>query len=377
VFAHVCSGQHLCEAACVLAAKSEPLAIGSLAKFLLAYSREHGISEPPVAPARGQSVAVIGSGLCGLVAADSLSKGGYSVTVIDCHAQPGGRLVNGLPGFKVDRELIQQRDQTLRDRGVHFQMNVACGRDVTLEGLREKFDAVFIGLGRADAVPLNIPGAELEGVHQAYPFVLQSTSNVDLKTPPVSARGRRIVVLGGGETALDAARVALRKGAEEVSCLYRRDENSLPCLPESYRDAREEGVRFLFQVQATSILGAHSGKVTGVRCARTVFEGMEASGRPGVQALPNTKFDIPSDLVLVAYGFTAPKLPPTGDFGQLALDDHGCVKVDANQMSSLAGVFAGGSVVRGRAALADVVRDARTAAHSIDQYLARRRPSRQ
>jgi glutamate synthase (NADPH/NADH) small chain len=370
VFAQVCAGQHLCEAACVLAAKSEPLAIGALAKFLLAYGREHRIPEPPPAPATGTQVAVIGAGLCGLVAADALSRNGYGVMVLDCHEQPGGRMMNGLPGFKVDPQAIAHRVQALRERGVGFRMGVVCGRDVTLERLRKEFDAVFIGLGRAEAVPLNIPGAGLHGVFQAYPFILASSSRAPVQSTPVEVQGRRVLILGGGETAMDAARVALRRHAKEVLCLYRRDPPSMPCLPESYADAREEGARFLFQVQPVAVLGDSQDAVRGVRCSRTEMDRLAASGWARVQAIANSEFDVPGEVVLVAYGFAPPKLPEVGDFAVLARDDRGCLKVDQDQMTNLPGVFAGGSVVRGQADLAEVVRDARNAAAAVERYLA-------
>ena len=155
--------------------------------------------------------------------ADALSRLGYAVTIMDSAQAPGGRLVNGLAGFKVDRAVIERRVQSLKERGVQFRMGVLCGRDVTLSELRRDYDAVLFALGRTEAVPLDIPGAQLRGVCQAYPFILHHTSDAPLRAPPVNVEGRQVVVLGGGDTAMDALRIALRAGARDALCVYRRD----------------------------------------------------------------------------------------------------------------------------------------------------------
>ena len=214
--AHVCVAHRMCEAACVLDKPSFPVPIGAISRFLMDYGLRHGVKEPPPAPATGQRVAVIGSGLCGLVGADALSRLGYGVTIIDSAEAPGGRLINGLPGFKVDRAVIGRRVQSLQERGVQFRMGVLCGRDVRLRELLRDYDAVLIALGRTKEVSLKIPGANLRGVCQAYPFILHHASDAALHAPPVNVEGRHVVVLGGGDTAMDALRVALRAGARDA-----------------------------------------------------------------------------------------------------------------------------------------------------------------
>ena len=369
LFAHICAGERLCEAVCVLADKSDPVPVNFIGRFLLDYGWNNGVFESPIEAPTGRRVAVVGAGLCGLVAADELSRRGHEVTVFDACRKPGGRLVNGLPGFRVDRDLIEKRVGLLAQRGVRFRTGMICGRDLKLGELRRDFDVVFFGLGRANPIRLDIPGAKLHGVRQAYPFVLRNTSDAKLETPPVSVHGRRVVVLGGGETAVDALRVAIRCGASNVVCLYRRDRADMPASPSEVANAEEEGARFLFFTQATAMIGNAAGDVTHLRCVRTAPGEVDASGRRNVVAVPGSEFEMPADVVLVAYGFEAPKLTQVDEFAQLRVDGGGRLAVDERMMTNIPGVFAGGSVVRGPVPLFDVVRDAHNAAMAINHYL--------
>jgi len=373
LFVHVCAGERLCEAACTLADKSEPVSISSISRFLLDFGWRNGLFEPPVGQPTGQRVAVVGAGLCGLVAADELSRAGYAVTVFDAYRKPGGRLVNGMPGFRIDRELIERRVRLLAQRGVQFRTGMVCGRDLKLDELRRDFEAVFFGLGRANPVRLDIPGAKLHGVRQAYPFVLRNTSNVALETPPVFVQNRRVVVLGGGETAVDALRVAIRCGASEAVCVYRRDISDISANPREVANAEEEGARFQCFAQAVEIVGNAQGGVTHVRCVRTAAGEPDAAGRRNVSPIAGSEFHIPADVVLVAYGFEPPKLTQLDTFSELAFDERGFLVVDSDLMTNLPGVFAGGSVVRGSVPLVTVVHDSRHASASIDRYLSARR----
>lgn len=373
LFVHVCAGERLCEAACLLGAKSDAVPIAAVARFLLDFGWKHGFAEPPLALTTGQRVAIVGAGLCGLIGADELSRSGHAVTVFDSYLKPGGRLVNGLPGFRVDKTLIEQRVALLRHRGVDFRMGVVCGRDLTLRELRQNFDATFFGLGRADPMPLEIPGAQLRGVHQAYPFVLQNSPDAPVDSPRVEVRGRRVVVLGGGETAVDAVRVAIRCGAAEATCVYRREADDMPCGPKEFNNAIEEGARFVFRSQAAAVLSDPAGAVAGVRFTRTEPGECDESGRRAVVPIAGAEFEIEADVVLVAQGFAPPTLAHCDEFAELAMDAHGLLVVDANQMTNIPGVFAGGSIVRGSVPLVEVVRDARKAVAAIDRYLADRR----
>jgi glutamate synthase (NADPH/NADH) small chain len=364
---HVCVGGRVCEQACILAGKSDPVPIRALTRFILDYGWKHGLAEPAVEHSTGQSVAVIGSGIGGLVTADTLSRRGYAVTVFDSRLKPGGRVMNGLPGFRVDKELVERRLESLKRRGIRFQMGVTFGQNVKLSELRREFDAVFLGFGLADAMPLDVPGAELRGVYQSFPYVSQNA--LPAGQPSVDVRGKRVAVLGGGDTAMDVLRIAIRRGAADAVCIYRRDEASLPADAEEYEDAREEGAQFKFLSRPVAVLGNAAGEVTQVRCIRMETREPDISGRRGVKPVAGTEFDVPADVVFVAYGFTVPRLPDSEDFGKLSLDGRGCLQVDANRMTNLPGVFASGSIVRGPAFLSDVVRDARKTADAIDCHL--------
>ncbi len=369
---HVCVGGRVCETACVLRSKAEPVPIRAITRFLLDYGWKHGLAEPAMQTPKGRSVAVLGSGIGGLVTADMLSRRGYSVTVFDSRLRPGGRVMNGLPGFRVDKELVERRVELLKQRGIHFRMGITFGGNVKLDDLRGKFNAVFLGLGLAEAIQLDLPGAGLSGVHPAHQFVLQNTSSTQPDKQLAEVRNRRVVVLGGGDTAMDALRIAIRLGAAEALCVYRRDEANLPADAEEYANAREEGAQFLFLSQAVSILANAAGKVTHVRCVQMALDEPDQTGRRSVKPVAGSEFNVPADVVFVAYGFTAPKLPESDDFAELDVDGRGGIVVDQDQMTNLPGVFAGGSIVRGPAPLSDVVRDARKAAAAIDRYLAAR-----
>jgi len=368
---HVCVGGRVCEQACILAGKSDPVPIRALTRFLLDYGWKHGLAEPAVEHTTGQNVAVIGSGIGGLVTADTLSRRGHAVTVFDSRLKPGGRVMNGLPGFRVDKELVERRLESLKRRGIRFRMGVTFGQNVKLSELRREFDAVFLGFGLADAMPLDVPGAELRGVYQSLPYVSQNA--LPAGQPSVDVRGKRVVVLGGGDTAMDVLRIAVRRGAAAALCIYRRDEASLPADAEEYEDAREEGAQFKFLSRAVAALGNAAGEVTHVRCIRMETGEPDATGRRSVKPVAGSEFDVPADVVFVAYGFTVPRLPDSDDFGKLSLDGRGCLQVDANRMTNFPGVFASGSIVRGPASLSDVVRDARKTAAAVDSYLAARR----
>lgn len=384
IASHVCAGGQVCEQACVLADKTYSVPIRSLTRFLLDYGWKHGLAEPVIEPARNKNVAVIGSGIGGLVTADALSREGYKVTVFDSRQKPGGRMMNGMPGFRMDRELVERRLGMLVRRGISFRMGVTFGQDVKLSDLRRDYDAVYLGFGLLDAVPLEVPGADLGGVHPALPFVSRNAPSAcgtqpngdgphgaaDTAIQPVAVKGKRVVVLGGGDTALDVLRTAIRDGAADALCLYRRDRACMPVDQEEFAKAEEEGARFGFLTQPVAVLGNAAGEVTAVRCIRTERSDPDKSGRPAcVPVAGSAEFEVPADVVFVAYGYTAPKLPASDDFALLATNERGYLVLDEHRMTNLPGVFAGGSVARGPVPLVQVVRDSREATAAIDRYL--------
>ena len=369
ICSRVCPQEKLCEGSCILVGHAEPICIGAIEKFINEYSFAHGGDLVVVAPPNGFRVAVVVSGPGSLACADELAKLGYAVTVFEVQSQPGGLLLNGIPGFKLEKDVVERRINILRRRGVQFVMNTAVGVQMPFGDLRKNFDAVFLGLGAQKAKALDIPGAELRGVEAALPFLIQRNSPMALDLPWIEVEGKRVAVLGGGDTAMDCLRSALRGGAAEAICLYRRDLANMPGSRKEYYNAIEEGARFQFLTNPIALESDGKGAVAGVRCSRMELGEPDASGRRKPRIIPGSEFTVPADLLLVAYGFDPVPLPKDEGFAGLAINDWGAIKVDANQMTSLPGVYSGGDSVRGASLVVHAVRDGRKAARGIHVQL--------
>jgi len=365
----VCPQERLCEGSCILVGHADPICIGAIEKFINEFALAHGGVLVPCAPPNGRRVAVVGSGPGGLACADELAKLGYDVTVFESQSQGGGLLLNGIPAFKLDKEVVQRRLNILKQRGVKFQFGVTVGVGIDLRGLLDGFAAVFLGVGAQMARPLDIPGAELSGVHQALPFLVQKNSPMALELPSIPVAGKRVVVLGGGDTAMDCLRTAVRSGAREAVCVYRRDLANMPGSRKEYSNALEESAQFLFLTNPVALESDGSGQVAGVRCVQMELGEPDASGRCKPRAVPGSGFCIPAELVLVAYGFDPFPFPPGSDLARVEVNDWGTIKVDQNQMTNVPGVFAGGDASRGASLVVHAVRDGRKAASSIHHYL--------
>jgi glutamate synthase (NADPH/NADH) small chain len=374
VCARVCPSDRLCEGSCTLNGVSEPVSIASLEQFLAEYAFAHGQVDASTPPPNGQRVAVVGSGPGCLACADELVRHGYAVTIFDSALVPGGLLVNGTPAFKVERSIVQRRIEVLQKAGVTFRLGVKLEQNLSFAELRASFDAVFLGFDSRKARPLEVPGADLEGVLQALPFILQKTTPVPLDLPPIEVAGKRVVVIGAGDTAMDCLRTAIRCGARQTVCVYRRDEADMPCSRHQYENAREEGARFIFQTAPVAVLGNDKGQVAGLRLVRTELGLMDAPGPRPFLVRPGSEFEVEADLIVLALGFDPLPCPRSGDFSDLAVNEWGGLVVDSNQMTSLPGVFAGGDIVRGPSLVLNAVRDARRAAAQIHHYLSSRRP---
>ena len=377
ICSRVCPQERLCEGACILNCRTEPVAIGAVERFINEYAFRHHAVHLERGPANGARVAVVGSGPGGLACADELARLGYAVTVFESQILPGGLLVNGIPSFKLEKAVVARRIDLLAKSGVSFRLGVHVGRDVSLTRLRQEFDAVFLGIGAQQPKALDVPGAGLAGVLPGLPFLVQKNVGpefVDL--PPVDVAGRRVVVLGGGDTAMDCLRTALRARAKSAVCVYRRDLANMPGSRKEYYNALEEGAQFEFLTNPLELIGDGAGALAAVRCARMELGEPDASGRRKPRPVRGSEFDLPADLVLVAYGFDPVAFPPGSDFAELATTDWGSLVVDRNQMTSVPGVFAGGDSVRGPSLVVHAVRDARKAAQGIDAYVSRRRPER-
>jgi glutamate synthase (NADPH/NADH) small chain len=360
ICARLCPADHLCEHTCILDGISEPVSIRGIEQFLIEYAFAHGQIEAATPPPNGRRVAVAGSGAGGLACADALAKRGYAVAIFDSSMVPGGLLVNGTPAFRVEESVIQRRVDLLKHRGVKFNLGAPLWNKVALDQLRKDFDAVYLAMDARKARSLDIPGTDLPGVVQALPFLLQKKTAVPLHLDPIPVSGKRVCVIGAGDTAVDCLRAAIRWGARETLCLYRRGEADMPCGRNEYRNAVEEGARFMFHLLPVAVLGNGTGRVRGLRVAPT-NEGAAAEA------------EIEADLVILALGFDLDPHSSSKALADVARDPSGRVIVNDLQMTSVPGVFAGGDLVHGPRMLLEVVRDARNAASHIDAFLSARR----
>ncbi len=369
VCSRLCPSDHLCEHQCILDGVSEPVAINALEQFLIEYAFAHGQVSKATAPPNGFKVAVIGSGPGGLTCAEELARQGCSVTVFDGDLVPGGLLVNGVPAFKVEQSIVQRRVDLLQAMGVNFRLGQKLGTDLPLTRLRSEHHAVYLGFDSRKSHPLDIPGSNLAGIIQALPFLLQKTTSVPLDLPHVDVAGKRVVVIGGGDTAMDCLRAALRWGASKAIGVYRRDQADMPCTRQACASAVEEGAELVFCAVPVEVLGKPDGTVRALGLARTEMGDLDTIGRRAFKVRPNTGFEVEADWIVPALGFDPLPCTHADDFAALAINDWGGIVVDDRGMTNLPGVFASGDIVRGPALVLNTVRDARRAAQSIHAWL--------
>jgi glutamate synthase (NADPH) small chain len=369
ICSRVCPQERLCESWCILNSRSEPMAIGAVEKFINEYAFAHHAVHPLHVESCGGRVAVIGSGPGGLACADELGKLGYQVTVFESQPRLGGLLVNGIPAFKLDKRVVQRRINLLRAQGVVFRPGVSVGKDISLGELRAHFHAVFLAFGAQQPKPLDIPGGHLQGIFPALPFLTQHNAGWS-PIPLASVEGKSVAVLGGGDTAMDCLRTAVRCGAREAVCLYRRDLENMPGSRSEYAHALEEGAQFRFLTNPVALEGDSRGHVAQVRCVQMELGEPDAKGRRRPRPIPRSEFTMPAEIVLVAYGFDPSPFPDDSFFSSIATEEWGGIIVDDHQMTSLPGIFAGGDAVTGPNLVVHAVRDGRLAAAAIHQYLA-------
>lgn len=372
VCGRVCPQETQCEGSCILGIKSEPVAIGKLERFVADWSRENGGVKPVVAESNGIKVAVIGSGPAGLACASDLAKLGYSVTIFEALHRPGGVLEYGIPEFRLPKDkVVASEINEVRKLGVVIETNVIAGRTVTIDSLLDKegFAAVFVGSGAGLPRFMNIPGEHYNGVFSANEFLtrnnLMKAYRDDYDTP-IHA-GKKVVVVGGGNVAMDAARTALRLGAE-TTIVYRRTENELPARKEEVHHAKEEGIRFAMLTNPVEVIGDENGWVKAVRCIRMELGEPDESGRRSPVEIPGSEFDIETDTVIMSLG-TSPNPLIARTTAGLETNRRGCIVADDNGVTSRPGVFAGGDAVTGAATVILAMGAGRKAAAAIDEYI--------
>ena len=372
----ICPQDRLCEGNCVVEFTGHgAVTIGSVEKFITDTAWEEGWVEPLVpGPARGQSVAVIGAGPAGLTAAEYLRGHGYEVHVYDRHDRAGGLLTYGIPGFKLEKPVVMRRVERLKAGGIVFHEGFRVGEDASLDALRQRHDAVLIATGVYKARALDVAGGDDSRVVAALDYLIASNRKGFGDAVPafdggaLNAEGKHVVVIGGGDTAMDCVRTAVRQGAASVKCLYRRDRANMPGSQREVNNAEEEGVEFVWLSAPESFVGGET--VTGVKASAMRLGAPDASGRRAPEIDPAGGFDIPADLVIKALGFDAEDLPTLFGARELGVTRWGTVLVDNKTlMTSLDGVFAAGDIVRGASLVVWAIRDGRDVATSMHKYL--------
>ena len=372
VCGRVCPQETQCEGSCILGIKGEPVAIGKLERFVADWSRENGGVKPVVAPANGHKVAVIGSGPAGLACASDLAKLGYDVTVFEALHRPGGVLEYGIPEFRLPKDKVVAAEiASVKALGVKIETNVIAGRTVTIDSLldEEGFAAVFVGSGAGLPRFMNIPGEHYNGVFSANEFLtrnnLMKAYRDDYDTP-IHA-GKKVVVVGGGNVAMDAARTALRLGAE-TTIVYRRTEKELPARAEEVHHAKEEGIQFAMLTNPIEVIGDEKGWVKAVKCIRMELGEPDESGRRSPVEVPGSEFEIETDTVIMSLG-TSPNPLIAKTTAGLETTRRGCLVADENGATTRQGVFAGGDAVTGAATVILAMGAGRKAAAAIHEYI--------
>jgi glutamate synthase (NADPH/NADH) small chain len=369
----VCPHDNLCEASCVQGKHDDPVATGMLEAFVIDYERKHGKIDLSVPEWNGKQVAVIGAGPSGLSCADQLAKRGYKVTIFDAKPQPGGLLLYGIPNFKLDKDVVFDRIEEILRMGVKFIGSTFIGKDKTIDDLFEEgFDSVYVAVGTWIDAPMDIPGEDLPGVYKGTEYLIRN--NVCEELFPLdmtmeTIKGKKIVVIGGGDTATDCLRTAARMEADSVTCVYRRTENEMPGSAKDRKLAKEEGADYQFLTQPVKFIAGEDGNLAQVECIRMELGEPDKSGRRRPVPIEGSNFIIDADLAVLALGYW-----PDETIGKTTpdLETHkwGLLKINPEtQQTSRPGVFAGGDAVTGPDLVVTAMRAGRKAASAIHQYL--------
>jgi len=372
----ICPQDRLCEGNCVIEQSGHgTVTIGAVEKHITDTAFDMGWVKPTKpARERRETVGIVGAGPAGLASADQLRKQGYQVTVYDRYDRGGGLMIYGIPGFKLEKPIVQRRHELLADSGVTFVLNCGIGEQLSFGELRERHDAVFVATGVYKARDVKAPGVGQHGIVPALEYLTTSNRHglgddvPDFASGRLNAAGKHVVVVGGGDTAMDCVRTAVRQGAASVRCLYRRDEGNMPGSAREVANAKEEGVEFVWLSAPEAFLG--DGHVTGVRATRMRLGAADATGRQSPEPIPGSSFNLDADLVLKALGFDPEDMPALFDEPALPVTRWGTVRVNWSTMqTALPDVFAGGDIVRGASLVVWGVRDGRDAAAGIHHYL--------
>ena len=375
VCGRVCPQDRLCEGACTLNDEFGAVTIGNAEKYITdtAFAMGWRPDMSKVSPT-GKRVAIIGAGPAGLGCADILVRSGVKPVVFDRYPEIGGLLTFGIPEFKLEKSIMQKRRSIFEDMGIEFKLNTQVGVDIQVDELTDKFDAIFLGMGTYKYMKGGFPGENLSGVYDALPFLVSNVNrNMGWEKDVndfISVEGQRVVVLGGGDTAMDCNRTSIRQGAAKVTCAYRRDQENMPGSRREVKNAQEEGVEFLFNRQPIEVIG--DSKVEGVKVITTKLGDPDENGRRRPIPVPGSEETIPADIVLIAFGFKPNPAPWMADLGVQLNDWEGVVAAEEQQFkfqTSNPKVFAGGDMVRGSDLVVTAIWEGRQAGEGILDYL--------
>ena len=375
VTGRVCPQENQCEGACILGKRFAPLAIGHIERFVADYERQTGqVGLPPIAPTTGKKVAVVGSGPAGLSCAGDLIQRGHQVKVLEALHEIGGVLVYGIPEFRLPKQIVREEVENLRRMGVEFETNVVVGKTFTVDELLQEYDALFIATGAGLPRFMNIPGEHLGGVYSANEFLtrvnlMKAYDPQHYDSPVFDCRDRAVAVIGGGNTAMDAVRTAVRLGAKDAYLVYRRGEIELPARAEEVHHAQDEGVQFMVLHQPVEFLGDSQGRLTGIQLVRTRLGELDESGRRRPVPVADSEFVLPIDMAVIAIGTGANPLVQSTT-PDMQTNKWGYIIADEKTLrTTKRSVFAGGDIVSGAATVILAMGAGRTAAHSIHEYL--------
>jgi len=376
VCGRICPQDRLCEGNCVIEQSGHgTVTIGSVEKYITDNAWEQGWVNPiKIKNEKNQSIGIIGAGPAGLAAAEQLRKLGYQITVYDRYDRAGGLLIYGIPNFKLEKFVVERRTKLLEEGGIKFIQNFEVGKDVTLDQLRKKHDALLIATGVYKAREVELPGNDLGNIFQAMEFLTASNKKglgdkVELfEDGTLNAEGKDIVVIGGGDTAMDCVRTTIRQNAKSVTCLYRRDKENMPGSAREVANAEEEGVEFVWLSSPKEFIGTN--KIEGLVVDKIKLGEPDDSGRRKPEVQKNSEFNIKADIVIKALGFDPENLPKLFGSDDLQVTRWGTLKTDFDTMeTNLSGIFAAGDIIRGASLVVWAIKDGRDAAVSIKNFL--------
>ena len=383
VCGRICPQDRLCEGNCVIEQSGHgTVTIGSVEKYITDTAWEKGWIKPiKVEKEIDQSVGIIGAGPAGLACAEELRKIGYKVTIYDRYDRPGGLLIYGIPNFKLEKFVVERRTNLLKESGINFKQNIEIGKNFTLEDLKKNHDAILISTGVYKPREIDLPGHNLKNIFPAMEFLTASNRKglgdrvKDFDNGILNAENKNVVVVGGGDTAMDCVRTAVRQNAKSVKCLYRRDKENMPGSAREVYNAEEEGVEFIWLSNPKKFIG--SEKVSSVLIEKMKLDKADSSGRKTPVSIPNSNFEIKADMVIKALGFDPENLPKLFNNSNLSVSKWGTIKINLKSMeTSIQGVFAAGDIVRGASLVVWAIRDGRDVAIEIQKYLENKRTNK-